>query len=142
MGQTALEYISKLPFLKAEFRSTAKSDLTSGTTARIVQGTYGYIDSLKTILVELAGFYPKNHFSGKLPSKFFSDLIESRFLWHGLHLEPHGVGTGGTIIGVLCSDKVARDVEIMIEDMVTSLLAFDESELAEWLVKWRSCSTD
>jgi hypothetical protein len=104
----------------------------------MVQSSYDYIDAIQGILVTLAGFYPRGSF-GEDPHRFFSKLIASRFEWHRTHLEPHGPGTGGTIINVICSGNVVDDVEEMVEDMAQSMAGYDDRfDWKAWLLRWRA----
>ncbi len=104
----------------------------------MVEASYDYIGGLKSILITLAGYYPDEHFDDKEPAEYFSDLISSRYNWHRNHIEPDGLGTGGTIVNTMCTGCVINDVEQMIEDMVTSLAGFNEEfEYDKWTELWQ-----
>ena len=133
-----LSYINSLPAFKAELLKHAQPEWDSGVTARMVQASYDYIDALQGILVTLARYYSSKQFDGKSPQEFFSEVIASRFAWHRTHSEPHGPGTGGTIINVICSGNVMADGERMVEDMVMSLVGYnDEFDWKGWPLRWR-----
>ena len=66
----------------------------------MVQANYDYIDSLTGILVTLAKYISPKQFENKDPHEYFSEVISSRFRWHRTINEPHGPGTGGTIVNV------------------------------------------
>ena len=114
-----------------------KAKWDSGITSEMNQGNYDMIDFYEEVLIELATFYPKNHFDGKSPKKYFNELISSRFLWHRLVLEPQGVGTGGTIISTITGGNVMEDLKRMIVDMVNALLLPYEIEEKIDLNRWR-----
>jgi hypothetical protein len=88
-------------------------------------------------MVDLAVFYVPGTF-GEDPRKFFSEMTATRFRWHRAHSEPHGPGTGGTIVNVTCGGSVADDLEDMIEDMVQSLVGYDDRfDRHSWSALWR-----
>ena len=138
----ALEYINTLPGLKAELLRRAQPEWDSGVTSRMVQASYYYIDALSGILSALAGYYPDGHFRNKDPHQFFADQIAARFEWHRSHAEPSGPGTGGTMVNLLCCTKVQADVEKMVEDMVTSIVGYDdEFDWKRWPIRWKGKTT-
>lgn len=133
-----LSYVNSLPELRAELLQKAEPEWDSGVTARMVQASYDYIDGLQGILVRLASYYPEGHFGALPPTEFLSHLISSRFQWHRAHTEPHGPGTGGTIVHVMVSRNVITDVETMVKDIVMSLVGYDDSfDWRGWPVRWK-----
>jgi len=138
----ALEYINSLPERKKELLQRAQPEWDSGVTARMVQASYDYIDALAGILVTLADYYPDGHFGDTQPREFFSQQIAARFAWHRAHAEPDGSGTGGTIVNVICCGNVQADVEKMVEDMVMSIVGFDdEFDWRRWPSRWHEKAT-
>ena len=138
-----LLYINSLPAFKSELIKHAQPEWDSGVTARMVQASYDYIEALQGILVTLAGYYSTKQFAGKSPQEFFAEVIASRFEWHRAHAEPHGPGSGGTIVNIICSGNVKTDVERMVEDMVMSLVGYnDEFDWQGWPLRWRGSDTD
>jgi hypothetical protein len=132
-----LAYVQSLPDLRAALRKKAQTGWDTGVTATMVQASYDYIDALQGVLVILAGFYPRGSF-GDDAHRFFSQMGASRFRWHRAHSEPHGPGTGGTIVNVNCSAKVVGDVENMVEDMARSLVGYDDRfDWRGWPSRWR-----
>ena len=132
-----LEYVNSLPALRKLLRQKVKLEWDSGVTSRVVIASYEYVDVLQGILVTLASFYPSRNFGGGDPHKFFSELISSRYAWHRSHAEPHGFGTGGTIVNVITSKHVVSDVEKMVEDMAQSLVGYDDRfNWREWPKCW------
>jgi hypothetical protein len=132
-----LEYVNSLPSLRKQLRQKVKLDWDSGVTFRVVAASNDYVDALQGILATLAGFYPSGNFGVDDPHKFFSELISSRYAWHRSHVEPDGPGTGGTIVRVITVRHVVSDVEKMVEDMVQSLVGYDDRfNWREWLKCW------
>ena len=133
-----LEYINTLPALKAELLGRAQPEWDSSVTARMVQASYDYIDALSGILSSLAGYYPDGHFGDTDPHQFFAEQIAARFEWHRSHVEPNGPGTGGTIVNVICCGNVQADVEKMVEDMVMSIVGYDDRfDWKGWPIRWK-----
>lgn len=140
--EDALEYINTLPELKEELLRRAQPEWDSGVTARVVQASYDYIDALYGILSALAGYYPDGHFGAKDPHPFFAEQIAARFEWHRSHAEPSGPGTGGTIVNVICCGQVQTDVEKMVEDMVMSIMSYDDDfAWKRWPIRWKGKTT-
>jgi hypothetical protein len=131
-----LAYVESLPDVRAGLRRTAQAQWKTGVTLTIVQASYDYIDALQGVLVKLARFYPSGSF-GDDPQRFFSEIVASRFRWHHAHAEPHGPGTGGTIVNVVCSKNVVDDVEKMVENMAQSLVGYDDRfDWRGWPSRW------
>jgi hypothetical protein len=143
LREPPLAYINSLPMFKHELLRHAQPEWDSGVTARMIQASYDYIDALQGILVTLAAYYAAGQFGGKSPQEFFSEIIASRFEWHRSHSEPHGPGTGGTIVNVICSSNVIKDVQNMVEDMVMSLVGYDDSfDYQGWLRLWEGMKSN
>lgn len=133
----ALEYINSLPERKEALLKRAKPEWDSGVTSRMVQASYEYIDALSGILANIASFYPEGHFGEQEPQEFFSQQVAARFAWHRIHAEPEGPGTGGTIVNVMCCGRVQTDLEKMVEDMVMSIVGYDEDfDWHSWPSRW------
>jgi hypothetical protein len=96
-------------------------------------------DVLEQRLTTLASWYPAGHFNGLNPQDYINSLTASRFTWHAAHLEPNGLGSGGTMIRALVAESVMSDLERMIVEIVSSLamhLAGFECEF--WKKDWDS----
>ena len=133
-----LDYINSLPEFKDALLRQAQPKWDTGVTATMVQANYDYIDSLTGILVTLASYYAQEQFGNQTPQEYFSEIISSRFQWHRNIAEPHGPGTGGTIVNVVSGGNVISDVEKMIEDMVMALVGYDDAfDWKNWLKRWR-----
>jgi hypothetical protein len=130
------EYVQSLLQRRADLKSIAEPEWESGVTARMVQASYDYIDKLEGVLVVLAGFYARGSFDEE-PQRYFAERVADCFSWHRSHLEPHGPGTGGTIVNVQVCSNVMDDVEDMIEDLAMSLVGYDEAFDSEaWQSRW------
>lgn len=135
-------YLDTLPLIKCDLMSKSQAGWDSGVTAKMNQASYDYTDGLQGILVGLSAFYSPDAFDGQDPQEFFSEVISSRYRWHRAHAEPHGPGTGGTIVGTMCGGSVSADVEKMIEDMVMSLIGWsDEYSWKRWKRLWDNKAT-
>lgn len=133
-----MDYINSLPEFKAALLRQAQPKWDTGVTAKMVQANYDYIDSLNGILVTLAGYYSPEQLVNQSAQEYFSEIISSRFHWHRTIAEPHGPGTGGTMVNVTCSGGVMDDVEKMVEDMVMALVGDDDSfDWIGWSNRWR-----
>lgn len=136
-------YINSLPAFRLAVLEQIQPMFDAGTTSKMVQGNYDYIEVLKSILVTLASYYSPKHFKDQTPQEFISDMIDCRFRWHYTIIEPDGPGTGGTMVTVLAPSDVASDMEIMVEDMVFSLGTLrgglgDDFDFAAWRKSWRN----
>lgn len=133
-----IAYINSLPALKTALQQEVQPKRDTGITSEMVQASYDYIDALTGILVQLANYYSLEQFGNQSPQEFFSEIIASRFRWHYAGAEPHGFATGGKIVHVLCAGSVACDVEKMIEDMVWSLIGWNDAfDLRDWKNRWQ-----
>ncbi|MCS6203711.1 hypothetical protein G3447_02725 [Shewanella baltica] len=118
--------------------SQAQHKWDTGVTATMVQANYDYIDSLTGVLVTLSNYYSPEQFGELSPQQYFSEIISSRFQWHRTIAEPHGPGTGGTIVNVTVGGSVMSDIEKMIEDMVMALVGYDDSfDWRGWPKRWQ-----
>ena len=104
----------------------------------MVQAYHDYIDSITGILVTLSNYYSTKQFGNHSPQEYFSEIISSRFRWHRTIAEPHGPGTGGTIVSLIVGGNVMADLEKMVEDMVCALIGYDDSfDWCSWVKRWR-----
>ena len=91
-------------------------------------------------MVSLATFYPDGHYDHENPRDYFSELLSTRFRWHGYHMQPDGEGQNGTIVGPMVVSAVIDDLENMVTDMVGSLTldwsASTDVELERWKADW------
>ncbi len=132
-------YINSLPAFRLAVLEQILPMLHTGITSKMTQGHYDYIEALTSILVTLASYYSPEHFEDQTPQEFISDIIKCRFRWYYAIVEPEGPGTRGTIARGLIPAHVASDMEIMVEDMVFSLVGLNDSfDFDAWRKSWRS----
>ena len=133
-----VRFIKSLPKLRAVVYENAHEGWDTGVTADMREATYDVIDFLEFAWLRLAEFYPPKHFGEKDPRTYIRDYIRDRFAFHWAKHEPHGPGTGGTIVGVLTGGDVIHDLESMIADTVSALFMYDNGfNHEEWLAQWR-----
>lgn len=134
----SMDYINSLPAFKQALISQTQPKWDTGVTATMVQANYDYIDSLTGVLVTLSNYYSPTQFGELSPQEYFSEIISSRFQWHRTIAEPHGPGTGGTIVNTTVGGSVMSDLEKMVEDMVMALVGYDDSfDWRGWPKRWR-----
>lgn len=133
-----LALIRSLPGRRLAAYRAAQPKWDTGVTSEMVDGNTIVVRELEQILIGLAGFYPNAHFDGRRPDDFFSAAIRDAARWHGECLEPHGPGTGGTIVSVLTGAEVVSSVERMVSDMVRALTNFrDDFNFHSWQAEWQ-----
>lgn len=133
-------YLDKILIIHDAQLAIAQTKWDTGVTSIMNQGYYDIVDFYEEVLIELSTFYPKGHFNGLLPKNYFNEIISNKFLWHRLILEPHGVGTGGTIVSTITGSNVMNDIRNMIVNLVDALsfpYEIDEQiNHNEWREKW------
>lgn len=132
------DYINSLPDFKSALLQQLKKRLDDGVTFNMIQASNDYVDSLTGILVTLANYYSPECFRNQSPQDFFSEIISTRYRLHAIVAEPHGPGTGGTIVGILSMGNLISDLEKIIEDMISGLWVERRSEYKNWQKRWRS----
>jgi len=134
-----LKYLDELPRIRAEAYERCRPLWDSGVTANMMNGNYEVVDVMQQVLVNLAAWYPPQHFGNGDPAEYMSTMTASRFEWHRSQLEPGGAGTGGTIVGVMAGGDVISDLEDMVVEMVGSLTTDDdEFQFKSWLQSWET----
>ena len=127
--------------LRKSAQALAQNGWDTGVTSEMIQSSYDYIDILLKGVLMLASCYPAGHFSEEPSSSYFNELITSRFEWHRAVSEPHGAGTGGTIINLAVCGSVMADVEAMIVDLVRAVgNDRPEFDFLGWKKEWETCS--
>jgi hypothetical protein len=134
-----INYIQILPAIRRDIYSRSQQKWDTGVTSTMNQGCYDVIDVMEQLLVALADWYLPNHFDGLTPSDYMNAMTASRFTWHRAHLEPNGIGTGGTMIGTMVGGYVMEDLERMVVDIVSSLgMQIEDFEFDAWKQKWEA----
>lgn len=132
------KYLNNILIIHQAQLVIAKTKWNQGTTLSMKQQCYDIIDFYEEVFKELATFYPRDHF-GTIPSKYFSELISSRYTWHRLISEPYGRGTGGTIVGILVASSVTYDTRVMVGRAATELIhkfGLSSKVTSEWGKQW------
>jgi len=133
-------YIDELPDIRSEAYGKVRHIWFSGNTIEINRSIYSVIEVVQRIWLQLAGTFPKLHFDGLSPYEYLDQYLEQRYVWHHALAEPHGRGTGGTIVSQLVNKGVLRDLEIAVVDMVRSIWGLGHSASASdaWLARWKA----
>lgn len=132
-----LRFVKSLPELKEVTCKNAREGWNTGVTADMRQASYDVIDFLIDTWVKLAGFYPERQFEGKAARGFIDSYVRSRFEYHWAKHEPKGIGSRGTMVGVLVGGDVIEDLDCMVVDMVSTLALDAETiDFEAWNVAW------
>ena len=134
-----IRYLEAIVPVRDAQREVTKIKWNSGVTAKMNQGSSDMIDFYEGVLVELATFYPQNHFDQN-PKEYINEVIRSLAKWYRFVLEPEGGGKGGTIVSNMVGGSMMSSVEDMVIDVVVSLLFFfddREFDLKEWKRRWK-----
>lgn len=135
-----MRYLERILTIRDAQNTIAQTYWDTGITLEMINGSRLLIDFLEEVLLELSTFYPKGHFNNLHPKLYFNNLIAERYLWHRFMLEPHGVGTGGSIVPVQLSGEIVNELQSLVLSMVNSL-AFQYTlegnlNLDEWMNRW------
>jgi hypothetical protein len=135
-----LGFVNALPSIRRAAIAAAGPLWDTGITSEMRQGSYDAIETLERAWLQLASFYPPDHFGGRLAEQYISEFIARRFEWHRKISEPRGPGSSGTIIHVTVGGAVLNDVSNAISETVEGLyigyvLNFD---LRKWRTEWNS----
>ena len=112
-----------------------------GSTYEMNRASYSVIQVLQAMILALSRGFPKEHFGEAGAASFFEDFISQRFTWRRALAEPHGPGTGGTIVGLEVGLGVMRDLEGAVQDIVRSLKGRGHGPenamyMDEWSKRW------
>ena len=134
-----LALLDDLPQRRLAAYRDAQPDWDTEVTAKMVEANGRVIVALQKILVELAAFYPTGQFDGRRPDDYFKNRTQQIAQWHGQVLEPHGPGTGGTIVSIMTGGAAISSMEQLVDDMVSALTSFrDDFNLHAWRTAWRN----
>ena len=114
----------------SDARELAQQELDSGVTARMLNGSYQYIETLISVIDQFVQYYPPGHFGYDSLRGWLDEFITERFWWHHAVLEPSGRGTGGTVIGPIVAWQVATELESMFKEMRVALSEKDADNLS------------
>jgi len=137
--EIGLAFLDDLPQRRLAAYRDAQPDWDTGVTAKMVEANDRVIRALQQILVDLASFYPPGQFDGRRPDDYFKDRTREVGKWHSQTLEPHGPGTGGTIVPIMTGGATISSLEQMIDEMVSALTSLrDDFNLHSWRSAWRN----
>lgn len=126
-----------LPDFKAVAAQTAQAGWDTGTTIEMRKASYDFVDFYEFAWLRLAEFYPSNHFGKDGATAYIRRHIRERYKFHWAKHEPSGVGTGGTIVGVLTGGDVLRDLDRLVVETATSVVGYaDDFDFNAWLDRW------
>ena len=134
-------FLDALPNIRRAAIVAASRLWDTGVTSEMCQGSYDAIETLERAWLQLAKFYPPDHFGNGAADHFFSEFIAKRFEWHRQISEPQGPGSSGTIVHVTAGGAVLDDVANAISETVEGLFigyALLDFNLKKWRIEWVS----
>jgi hypothetical protein len=127
-------YVFSLPTLLANARRQAQWMCPGESTVDMIERSNTAIEVVLQVLINLANWYPENHFGNQPADAYFSQYAAERFVWHRATLEPDGPGKSGTIVGPMTARAVLRDLQAAVRDIVSvHALSWKQTEVDEWL---------
>lgn len=131
-----------LPEVKAVAYATARAGWDTGTTIEMRKASYDVVDFYEFIWLRLAEFYPSKHFGSDGASAYIRQYVRDRYKFHWAKHEPNGVGTGGTIVGVLTGGDVLNDLDHLMVETATAVVGYrDDFDFDSWLKRWNDPSS-
>ncbi len=131
-----------LPEVKAAAYATAHAGWDTGTTIEMRKASYDVVDFYEFIWLRLAEFYPLKHFGSDGANAYIRQYVRDRYKYHWAKHEPNGVGTGGTIVGVLTGGDVLTDLDRLIVETATAIVGYrDDFDFDSWLKRWNDLSS-
>lgn len=133
-------YIDTLPDVLADAYTHWQKDRESVTSTDMLRATYGVTEVVGRMWLRLANAFPDGHFDGHSTEQYLDEYVKHRYSWLRALAEPEGIGTGGTIVGLLLARGVLRDLEAMVVDTRHALKGLAESpqKYDDWMAKWNS----
>lgn len=126
-----------LPELKEIARRTTQPGWGTGVTIEMRKSTYDVVDFYEIIWLKLAEFYPAKHFGRGGAAAHIKAYIRERYKFHWAKHEPGGLGTGGTIVGVLTGRDVMQDLDRLIIETATAVVGYrDDFDFTAWHARW------
>lgn len=131
-----------LPEVKAVAYATARAGWDAGIAIEMRKASYDVVDFYEFIWLRLAEFYPPKHFGKDGASAYIRQYVRDRYKFHWAKHEPNGVGTGGTIVGVLTGGDVLNDLDRLMVETATAIVGYrDDFDFDSWLKRWNDLSS-
>lgn len=130
-----------LPDFKSVAYQTAQVGWDTGKTIEMRKASYDFVDFYEYAWLKLAEFYPIKHFGQDGANAYIRQYIRDRFKFHWAKYEPKGVGTGGTIVGVLTGGDVLSDLDRLVVETASAIVGYrDHFDFNAWLQRWNRAS--
>lgn len=131
------------PTLRAVY-DQARPLWDSAVTLNMIEGSWLVIDVLERAWIELAKWYPPNHFGNVSAEQFFRDYIRNRQIWNLALKEPDGFGSAGREAVIIACGDTMQDVEGAVVETVRWLADFrcPDIEFVGWKKNWDAAQTD
>lgn len=135
-------YLMNILLINQAHQSICQAKMDGGTTADMLNGSYALSDFYEKVLIELSQFYTAGHFDKPTPERYFRELVSSRYVWHGLSIEPFGK-SGCMVERAMAISAAMSDMEDMIFSMVGSLVGLLGYNIKEgfdfetWRKEWK-----
>jgi hypothetical protein len=135
-----MAYVQSLPNILTAAYDLVQPEWDKGVTSIVTQATYQVISVVEQMWVQLARWYPPNHFGQKPAAQFFSDFIASRFEFRYALIEPEGARTGGTMIRPMVAYGVLLDAveTILLTIELLFISKAPDFNLEQWKKRWRA----
>ena len=106
------------------------------------KATHDVVDFYEFIWLKIAEFYPVKHFGKEGATAYIQKYVRERYMFHWAKHESDGLGTGGTIVGVLTGGDVMDDLERLIVDTATAVIGYrDDFDGVSWKARWENAGT-
>jgi hypothetical protein len=105
-----IAYVRSIPDIVRTAYELARPEWDTHATNSMAQATYQVIDVVR-IWVQLAAWFPPNHFGNKPAPHYLNDLVASRFELRYALMEPEGPRTRGTMIRPMVAYGVLLDLQ-------------------------------
>lgn len=134
------EYLTEILSIHKGQMTISQAKWDSGITTKMNDGNSNLIDFYEEVLSELATFLSPGQFENKSPKLFFSNFISQKFTWYWAINEPSGPGTGGRMAFTIIGGLVINDLQKMVIEMITTLVAHynlkNHFEGVNWKAEW------
>lgn len=115
-----------------------------GSTSSMTQASYQVVDVVGRIWIQLAEWYPPNHF-GKPAAQYLSDYVAARVELRYALMEPDGPRSRGTMIRPMVAYGAMLDAQELLI-LTVRMLSFDYDEtrfsIKEWEKQIRALEAD